>query len=462
MLKTVSSITNAIGALNYKGTWNASTNSPTLASGVGTKGDYYVVSVAGSTNLDGETLWGVGDWAVYNGSAWQKVEGGNTINATTVSASTSVTTPVIQATSSAGGTLKNNGGTAQLQWGSGGGSNLSLEVATNINPANAAVAISPTGTGTVAISPAGALTINPTTASTMNNVAIGGSTPLAITGTTITATGAGTFGSTSTTKLDNATTFPVIRTSNRTGSGSNHTIGAVLFDGFRDTSDPSYLGGMWIKTTNPSYQDLTVMFFGCENSGGTGLPTAAIALTNNSVGRGFYPVADNAMPLGLGGNRWSVVYAGNGTINTSDANEKTDIADLDEAEKKVAVRLKSLIKKFKFKDSVAEKGEAARIHVGAIAQEVAAAFVAEGLDPTKYGVFCSDTFRTYNGNTVSVDNDNNYVETHIELNGVKIEVPAGDELPEGAKVVDVKHPTEEKTRLGLRYDQLFAFIISTL
>jgi hypothetical protein len=185
MLKTVSSITNAIGALNYKGTWNASTNTPTLASGVGTKGDYYVVSVAGSTNLDGETLWGVGDWAVYNGAAWQKVEGGNTINATTVSASTSVTTPIIQATSSAGGTLKNNGGTAQLQWGSGGGSNLSLEVATNINPANAAVAISPTGTGTV--------TINPATASTMNNVAIGGTTPLAITGTTITATGVATF-----------------------------------------------------------------------------------------------------------------------------------------------------------------------------------------------------------------------------------------------------------------------------
>jgi hypothetical protein len=179
MLKTVSSITNAIGALNYKGTWNASTNTPALASGVGTKGDYYVVSVAGSTNLDGETLWGVGDWAVFNGAAWQKVEGGNTINATTVSASTSVTTPVIQATSSAGGTLKNNGGTAQMQWGSGGGSNLSLEVATNINPANAAVAISPTGTGTV--------TINPATASTMNNVAIGGTTPLAGSFTTVKA-----------------------------------------------------------------------------------------------------------------------------------------------------------------------------------------------------------------------------------------------------------------------------------
>ena len=95
-------------------------------------------------------------------------------------AAASLTTAVVQAASSAGGTLKNNGGTAQMQWGSGGGSNLSLEVATNINPANAAVNISPTGTGTV--------TINPATASTMNNVAIGGTTALAGRFTSVTAT----------------------------------------------------------------------------------------------------------------------------------------------------------------------------------------------------------------------------------------------------------------------------------
>lgn len=76
MLKTVSSITNDIGALNYKGTWNASTNTPALASGVGTKGDYYVVSVAGSTTLDGISTWGVGDWVAFNGTAWQRVDGG--------------------------------------------------------------------------------------------------------------------------------------------------------------------------------------------------------------------------------------------------------------------------------------------------------------------------------------------------------------------------------------------------
>jgi hypothetical protein len=63
-----------LGTLSYQGTWNASTNTPTLASGVGVKGYYYVVSVAGSTNLDGITDWKVGDWAVYNGTAWQKVD----------------------------------------------------------------------------------------------------------------------------------------------------------------------------------------------------------------------------------------------------------------------------------------------------------------------------------------------------------------------------------------------------
>ena len=64
----------AVGAVNYKGTWNASTNSPALASGTGTKGDYYVVSTAGSTDLDGITDWAIGDWAIFNGTIWQKVD----------------------------------------------------------------------------------------------------------------------------------------------------------------------------------------------------------------------------------------------------------------------------------------------------------------------------------------------------------------------------------------------------
>jgi hypothetical protein len=101
-----------LGALSYQGTWNASTNTPTLTSSVGTKGYYYVVNVAGSTNLNGVTDWQVGDWAVYNGTAWQKVDntdavtsvngytGTVVLNATDVGAVSSVsgTAPVSVAT----------------------------------------------------------------------------------------------------------------------------------------------------------------------------------------------------------------------------------------------------------------------------------------------------------------------------------------------------------------------------
>jgi len=63
-----------LGAIKYQGTWDANANSPTLASSTGTEGYYYVVSVAGSTNLNGITDWKIGDWAIYNGTAWQKID----------------------------------------------------------------------------------------------------------------------------------------------------------------------------------------------------------------------------------------------------------------------------------------------------------------------------------------------------------------------------------------------------
>jgi hypothetical protein len=146
-------------------------------------------------------------------------------------------------------------------------------------------------------------------------------------------------------------------------------------------------------------------------------------------------VTDNVLSLGSGANRMATIYAGNGTINTSDANTKQDIADLDDAEKQVAIRIKSLIKKFRFKDAVAEKGDAARIHVGVIAQEVQAAFVAEGLDATRYGLFCSDTWYEVNGQ--SIDEDKR---------------PYSADTPNAV----------EKTRLGVRYEQLLAFVIAAL
>lgn len=63
-----------VGGLTFKGNWNATTNTPALASGVGTQGWMYRVSVAGATNLDGITDWQAGDYAAFNGTAWVKFD----------------------------------------------------------------------------------------------------------------------------------------------------------------------------------------------------------------------------------------------------------------------------------------------------------------------------------------------------------------------------------------------------
>jgi hypothetical protein len=132
-----------------------------------------------------------------------------------------------------------------------------------------------------------------------------------------------------------------------------------------------------------------------------------------------YANRDNAIDIGYGSVRFDDIYATNGTIQTSDENEKQDIEALSDAEKRVATAAKGLIKKFRWKDKVAEKGNDARIHVGIIAQDLKAAFEAEGLDAGKYAMFISSTWTD-------------------------------------------EETGEEKTRLGVRYSELLAFIIGAL
>jgi hypothetical protein len=91
MLKVAGGGGGVSGALVYQGTWDALTNNPTLTSGVGTKGYYYVVSVAGTTNLDGITDWQVGDWAVFNGTVWQKVDNSEITYVSNVATGTGLT-----------------------------------------------------------------------------------------------------------------------------------------------------------------------------------------------------------------------------------------------------------------------------------------------------------------------------------------------------------------------------------
>ncbi len=165
--------------------------------------------------------------------------------------------------------------------------------------------------------------------------------------------------------------------------------------------------------------------------------TNGIYLNTNNASRlqvvdtALRPQTDNVFTLGQAAQRFSVVYAGTGTINTSDARTKCDIDPLDAAEKRVAANLKAMVKKFRFKDAVAEKGSSARWHFGFIAQEVIAAFAAEGLSAEHYGLLCHDEWQAEDA---VLDDEGRVVAEAVQ---------AGD-------------------RYGIRYEELLAFIISAI
>jgi hypothetical protein len=173
------------------------------------------------------------------------------------------------------------------------------------------------------------------------------------------------------------------------------------------------------------------------NSNGT-IPT-------NSSGS----VADNTYDLGQTSARWDDIHATNSTIQTSDQNEKQDIASLTDTEITAAKAISKLFKTFKWKDKVTSKGDNARTHSGVIAQEVQQAMTDAGLDATKYAFFCSDTWWETQTEVPAVEAD--------EENGIEAKdaytrtdtYDTADEAPEGAT---------ERTRLGIRYPELLAFV----
>ena len=180
------------------------------------------------------------------------------------------------------------------------------------------------------------------------------------------------------------------------------------------------VGGYGVYINAPNVVGVT-SFVGLSAGNASGV---ARAVNMDGFYNAFQPNVDNSTSLGRSSKRWSVVYAATGTINTSDERAKQDIEPLSDAELRVATALKGLVKKFRFKDSVAEKGDAARIHVGVIAQEVEAAFAAEGLDGFRYGILCYDKW--------------------------------------DAETDEARGLTEAGDRYGVRYEELLAFIIAAI
>lgn len=119
---------------------------------------------------------------------------------------------------------------------------------------------------------------------------------------------------------------------------------------------------------------------------------AANVITIDPTGN-HYPSADNVRSSGMAGNRWSVVYAGTGTINTSDARDKTEVREFDQAEISAAKALVREIGLYQWLASINNKGaEHARVHCGMTVQRAIEVMASFGLDPMQYGFICHDSW----------------------------------------------------------------------
>jgi hypothetical protein len=243
----------------------------------------------------------------------------------------------------------------------------------------------------------------------------------------------------------------------KTTTASDPDTGMVLQpDGvFKSTSDGSRAGDF-----NRGTSDGEIVRFSKDGTtvGSIGSNSDRIYVSNGSgsgglkfYNGGIHPcntagnAADNSQDCGNPSARFDDIYATNGTIQTSDRNEKQDIAELSDAEQRVAVAAKGLLRKFRWKDAVAEKGDEARTHFGIIAQDLQAAFAAEGLDAGSYAMFISTTW--WETTETSTDEETGEEKAHT------ITYDTLEEAPEGAT---------ERTRLGVRYSELLAFIIAAI
>lgn len=189
------------------------------------------------------------------------------------------------------------------------------------------------------------------------------------------------------------------------------------------------------------------------------------ASSNNSVNRtalsinasgNVAPGSDNAQTMGSGALRWSVFYAGTGTINTSDAREKTEVTRLSAAEIDAAKALASEIGAFSFLSAIAAKGADARIHIGMTVQRAMSIMSERGLDPLRYAFICHDEWESNVApahvvapilemrETGLVGKDGLPILKQVEISP-EVQVPAREIFPAG-------------DRYGFRVDQLLLFI----
>lgn len=271
------------GDLNYQGTWNASTNTPTLVSSTGTQGYYYVVDVAGSTNLNGITDWNIGDWAIFNGSVWQKVD--NTDAVTSVNGL--VGTVVLTTTNIAEGT---NEYFTQAR------ARQSLSAGTGISYDNT------TGVITNSSPSLGGDVVGPASATDNALARYDTTTGKLIQNSVVTVSDAGVIdGATTITNLDYLdfdTTYNTTLAAGQLGWNGNDTLGLGMIGGnvVQHIGEDQFF---YCKATATITKGQVVMFTGAVGASGvpTGAPATGITDGNYIMGIAAENIANNGFGL---------------------------------------------------------------------------------------------------------------------------------------------------------------------
>ena len=273
------------------------------------------------------------------------------------------------------------------------------------------------------------------------------------TGAAIIANGNVMVGKTSSSLSNNGTELQANGTSLFTRSvNSGDGAGVAYFQ--RNTSDGNIIMLYNSSTTHVGSIGNNQRLYMAGTNMGIYFGPSYIAPVNN-----LGTLSDNQYELGNPSYRWEDAFITNGVTTGSDANDKQDIATLTATEMLVAARLSQTFRTYRWKDKVVEKGDNARTHTGTIAQEVQAAFTAEGLDAGDYAMFMSDTWWEHDVEVPAVeavaevtDEDGNITTEAVEAVDAYTRTDNYDteaEAPEGAT---------SKTRLGIRYPELLSFV----
>jgi len=191
----------------------------------------------------------------------------------------------------------------------------------------------------------------------------------------------------------------------------------------------------------------TMSGFYSNNANTVGITIGGVAAWLCAGDQNWRPGLDNAYSIGSPSFRASVIYAGTGSINTSDETLKTRLQTSD-AEKAAALEIKADIWKFQFKDSVEGKGaDGARYHFGVGAQSVGEIMRRHGLDPEKYAFFCHDVWE---------QQTRPVMEKRVVVNA------SGEAAEEEYETGEVEVILEAGSRYGIRYEELLCFIIAAM